>query len=216
MPAKKKTPMPKSVDKRNMPDLSSSPAGSHAGSQAGNRNGQGGKAVPAKAGAAVTPAPARMQMEAFEEGMRLFHTHDFERAKGFFERAATGPDRAVTHRAGLHARMCGQRLESWGPVLNTPDEHYNYAITLINSRDLAGAQKHLRSALAGDAAADHVLYALAACQSLGGDLQAAYENLRRAIELQPRNRLAARQDPDFAAMAEHPAFVRLLHPDKKI
>jgi hypothetical protein len=58
--------------------------------------------------------------------------------------------------------------------------------------------------------ADHVLYALAACQSLGGDLQPAYENLKRAIELQPRNRLAARRDPDFAAIAGHPAFARLL------
>ena len=33
---------------------------------------------------------------------------------------------------------------------------------------------------------------------------AAYENLKRAIDLQPRNRLAARQDPDFAAMAGPP------------
>jgi hypothetical protein len=46
-------------------------------------------------------------------------------------------------------------------------------------------------------------------------LQAGYENLKRAIDLQPRNRLAARQDPDFAAMSEHPAFIRLLYPDRK-
>jgi hypothetical protein len=47
-------------------------------------------------------------------------------------------------------------------------------------------------------------------------LQAAYENLKRAIDLQPRNRLAARQDPDFTALAEHPVFTRLLYPDRKI
>ena len=154
-------------------------------------------------------------MESFEEGMRLFHARKFQEAREYFLQAMRGPDRAVTHRAGLHARMCEQRLESDRLVLNTPEEHYNYAITLINSRDLAAAQKHLRAALDADSTADHVLYALAACQSLGGDLQAAYENLKCAIDLQPRNRLAARQDPDFAAMAEHPAFVRLLHPDRK-
>jgi hypothetical protein len=60
-----------------------------------------------------------------------------------------------------------------------------------------------------------VLYALAACQGLAGDLPGAYENLKRAIDLQPRNRLAARQDPDFAALADQPAFARLLYPDKK-
>jgi tetratricopeptide (TPR) repeat protein len=111
--------------------------------------------------------------------------------------------------------MCEQRLESAGLVLNTPEDHYNYAITLINSRDLGGAQKHLRAALDADSTAEHVLYALAACQSLGGDLPAAYENLKRAIDLQPRNRLAARQDPDFAAMADHPAFIRLVYPDRR-
>jgi tetratricopeptide (TPR) repeat protein len=154
-------------------------------------------------------------MESFEEGMRMFHARQFRQAREFFLLAADGQDRAVTHRAGLHARMCEQRLDSAGPVLNTPEEHYNYAITLINSRDLPAAQKHLRAALDADSAADHVLYALAACQSLSGELQAGYENLKRAIDLQPRNRLAARQDPDFAGMSQHPAFSRLLYPDRK-
>jgi len=169
-----------------------------------------------KAGSAATPEPRQTQMESFEEGMKLFHTRQFQPAKEFFAAAAKGPDRAVSHRAGLHAQMCERRLDSSGPVLKTPEEHYNYAVTLINSRDLAGAQKHLRAALDAEPAADHVLYALAACQSLGGELQPAYENLKRAIDVQPRNRLAARQDPDFAAMADHPAFARLLYPDKKI
>jgi len=148
--------------------------------------------------------------------MRLFHVRQFQQARDVFLGAQRGPDRAVAHRAELHARMCERRLGAPAVVLNTPEEHYNYAVTLINSRDLAGAQRHLRAALEADPAADHVLYALAACQSLAGDLPAAYENLKRAIDLQPRNRLAARQDPDFAAMADHQAFARLLYPDKKI
>jgi len=206
MPVKKKIPMPKSAEKRNLAETSPAQEG---------KNGQTGRVVSGgktgSAGPAREPEPS--QMESFEEGMRLFHARKFQQARELFHGAMGGPDCAVTHRAGLHARMCEQRLESARPVLNTPDEHYNYAITLMNSRDLATAQKHLRSALEADPTAEHVLYALAACQSLGGDLQAAYENLRRAIDLQPRNRLAARQDPDFAAMAEHPAFLRLL--DKK-
>ena len=196
MPVKKKTPMPKSAETRNVPGAS--PA----------QDRKNGQAEPSR-----ERGPS--QMQSFEEGMRLFHARQFQPARESFLRAMGGTDRAVAHRAGLHARICEQRLESAGPVLNTPEEHYNYAVTLINSRDLAAAQIHLRAALEADAAADHVLYALAACQSLGGDLHAAYENLKRAIDLQPRNRLAARQDPDFAAMAGQPAFHRLLYPDKK-
>jgi tetratricopeptide (TPR) repeat protein len=208
MPAKKKKPMPKSAEKRSVPEASPVQEG---------KNGLTGRTVTGGktgSGAALRES-ALSQMESFEEGIRLFHARKFPQAREFFQRAAAGPDRAVTHRAGLQARMCEQRLPSAGLVLNTPEEHYNYAITLINSRDLASAQEHLQAALDQDSAADHVLYALAACQSLAGDLAAAYENLKRAIDLQPRNRLAARQDPDFAAMADHPAFVRLLHPDRK-
>jgi tetratricopeptide (TPR) repeat protein len=200
MPGKKKTQMPKSAERRNVPEVSPVQEA---------KNGQTGPVA----------APLREtrigQMESFEEGIRLFHARKFQQAREIFLQAMGGPDRAVTHRAGLHARMCEQRLESAGVVLNTPEEHYNYAITLINSRDLAGAKDHLRAALDANPTAEHVLYALAACLSLGGDLQAAYENLKRAIDLQPRNRLAARQDPDFAAMAEHPAFIRLLYPERK-
>ena len=63
--------------------------------------------------------------------------------------------------------------------------------------------------------ADHIHYALALAQALGGDFPAAYENLRRAIELEPRNRIIARQDADFAQLANQPPFDRLLYPEKK-
>ncbi|MGA2136304.1 MAG: hypothetical protein ABSH50_28780 [Bryobacteraceae bacterium] len=202
--------MPKSVEKHSVPEASVPEEG---------RNGLPGRR-PVSAGdrgaGAPAPDPKARQMESFEEGMRHFHARQYQRARDIFLAAQQGADRAVAHRAGLHARMCERRLSTPGIVLNTPEEHYNYAVTLINSRDLAGAQKHLREALETNPAADHVLYALAACQSLAGDSQAAYENLKRAIDLQPRNRLAARQDPDFAAMADHQAFARLLYPDKKI
>lgn len=205
MPVKKKTPMPKSADNRKITDISASDEG---------RNGRvdGGKSGSAAPSRATGPS----QMESFEEGMHLFHARQFQQAKDVFEQAVRGTDRAVSHRAGLHARICAQRLESAAPPISTPEEHYNYAVTLMNSRDLPGARQHLRAALDADAAADHVLYALAACLSLGGDLQSAYENLKRAIDLQPRNRLAARQDPDFAAIADQPAFIRLVYPDRKI
>jgi tetratricopeptide (TPR) repeat protein len=209
MPLKKNTSMPKSAEKRNIPEVS--PAQESKNGLPARRVSTGGKTL-----STVPPsAPGPSQMELFEEGMRLFHARQFQQARDLFVPAMRGPDRAVAHRAGLHASMCERRLESHGVVLNTPEEHYNYAVTLINSRDIPSAQKHLRSALDADPAADHVLYALAACHCLAGDLQQAYENLKRAIDLQPRNRLAARQDPDFAGMADHQAFARLLYPDRK-
>jgi tetratricopeptide (TPR) repeat protein len=208
MPAKKKMPISKGPERRNVPRVPSTQEVKD-GQTAGH-----GRAETTPAG--NSPAlPKRSQMESFEEGMRLFHARQFQQARELFLAAVNGPDRAVTHRAELHARMCARRLESPSVVLNTPEDHYNYAVTLMNSRDLAGAQEHLLAALDANPAADHVLYALAACQALAGDLQGAYANLKRAIDLQPRNRLAARQDPDFAAVTDQPALARLLYPEKK-
>jgi tetratricopeptide (TPR) repeat protein len=201
MPLKKKTLMPKIPEKRNAPTAA----------QRENANGQG----EARTAGSTPPGVPRGQMAAFEDGMRLLHARQFQQAREQFMAAAGGPDRAVTDRASLHARICATRLGPTAVVLDTPEDHYNYAITLINSRDLPGALQHLRTALESNPTADHVLYALAVSQGLAGDVDGAYENLKRAIDLQPRNRLAARQDPDFAAVADRPAFARLLFPDKK-
>jgi hypothetical protein len=50
--------------------------------------------------------------------------------------------------------------------------------------------------------------------ALSGDLDAAYENLRRAIDLDPRNRIIARRDADLAHLADRPPLVALLYPER--
>jgi hypothetical protein len=52
-------------------------------------------------------------------------------------------------------------------------------------------------------------------QALSGDLHGAHDSLKRAIELEPRNRLAARQDSDLATLANQPLFSGLLFPERK-
>jgi Flp pilus assembly protein TadD len=88
-------------------------------------------------------------------------------------------------------------------------------VALINSRNLPEARTHLEKALEMSPAADHVHYALALAQALAGDLANAQQNLKRAIELEPRNRLIARQDADFAPLANQPPFDALIYPEKK-
>jgi tetratricopeptide (TPR) repeat protein len=168
-----------------------------------------------KTAAAVQPGKAPTQLEVFEQAMRLFHTRKFSDARALFQKASNGPERHIAHKAELHVRMCDRRLEREPLVLNSPEEHYNYAITQMNARNLNGALHHLEIALAGDADADHVHYALALCHGLQGNGEVAYQHLKRAIELQPRNRITARQDADFAPMVNLPPFDELLYPEKK-
>ena len=98
--------------------------------------------------------------------------------------------------------------------LKTAEEHYNYAVAMINARNLSDAQQHLEAALKLEPQADHVLYALALAKGLAGDIDGAHEHLKRAIDLEPRNRISARQDADFATFSSQPQIQQLLFPDK--
>ncbi len=161
------------------------------------------------------PVHSQKQLASFEAAMKLFHTRQLKEARELFASAAEGPERDVAQRARLHIAMCDRRLEQPAVNLRTPEECYNYGVALINARNFAEARMHLQKGLEASPGADHIHYALALAQALGGDLASAYESLKRAIELEPRNRQIARQDGDFAAVANQPPFDGLLYPEKK-
>jgi tetratricopeptide (TPR) repeat protein len=154
------------------------------------------------------------QSRVYEQAIRAFHGGNYAAALRLFEQVADGPSREVAHSAALHARMCTRRLFRPDMTLRTADEHYDYAITLINQRHLEQAERHLLLAIAQSPKGDHLFYALALCRGLAGDLQGAFGNLRRAIEIHPRNRAAARNDPDFAEIARLSPLAELLYPER--
>jgi len=172
---------------------------------------------------AATPAPVpeapsvppdeRQQAELFDRAMKLFHSAGYGAALVLFEKAARGPIPAMAHSAQLRAAMCASRVAAREPSLHTPEEHYDYAIALINQRRFPEAERHLDEAVARMPGADHVHYALALCRGLAGDLRGAYRHLRRAIEIAPRNRAAARNDPDFAGIGRLSPLLELLYPE---
>ena len=152
---------------------------------------------------ATVPSPTReQQADLFEQAMRLFHRRDFAGARTLFLQAAAGPVVEVGHSAKMHARMCERRLAA-EPSLQTPEELYNYGVALLNQGRLREAEEHLRNAIAGKGEAGHFHYAMALCSVLLGDLASAARHLRRAIEIEPGNRIAALNDPDFQRLAGH-------------
>jgi tetratricopeptide (TPR) repeat protein len=164
------------------------------------------------------PNESSKQLQLFEQGARQFRAQLYREARETFVKAAEGPQKEVSHNARLHMIMCDRRLNVPVLNLNTLDDHYNYAIERINARDLECARQHLDTAMnlstRDGVAPDHLLYALAICASLAGDLRGAYENLKRAIDLDPKNRLAARNDSDFSSVAQQPLVQQLLYPEK--
>jgi len=175
---------------------------------------QPSRSKPAAKTEAPNDVPARSQLAVFEAAMKLFHARNLNEARVLFQQAAGGVERDVAQRSQLHIAMCDRRLQQTTVTFRTAEEYYNYGIALINARNPAEARTHLEKALSIAPGADHIHYALALAQALSGDLAGAHENLRRAIELEPRNRQLARQDTDFAPLAHQPLFRSLLYPEK--
>ncbi len=206
MPEKKKTAAAKSIERRmSKPPVSKT----------------GKAAEPERA--ASSPLAVAMdqtldsgkQLAAFEAAMKLFHARKLREAREQFVLAARGAERDVAQRARLHIAMCDRRLQQSAVHLQSAEDYYNYGVALINTRNVLEARQHLEKALQMAPGTDHIHYALALAQALGGDLAGAHDNLKRAIDLEPRNRIIARQDADFAPLANQPPFDSLLYPEKK-
>ena len=185
--------------------------------------GKNGKPSTAKNGRPAKPAPpppappsgAKIQYDAFERAIQLLHKRNFREAMALFEKARSGPNLEIAANAATHVRMCERRLAAPLPEPKSAEEHYNYAIALINLRDLEPAGRHLDTALKMEPRADHIHYAMGVCLALSGDAQRAYDSLKRAIELQPRNRMVARQDSDLDGISHQPRIAKLLYPEQE-
>ena len=192
-----------------------------------NLKGMKGKAPAPRARAVVVmaapkpkPAPppppdpaAERQQQQYTEAIRLFNSQKFDRADALLQKAMEGPNRTLAHHAQIHSQICRKKLAPPEVDLKTAEDHYNYAVTMINARRLGEAAQHLEAAIRMAPEADHLHYALAAAEALRGNAQGAYERLKTAIQLQPRNRILARGDADFSGVLDYHPLATLLHAD---
>jgi tetratricopeptide (TPR) repeat protein len=164
------------------------------------------KLAAAKAAAALD---AKAQTDLFGQAMKYFSRSDYAGAKTLFDQAGGGPQLSVCESARMYARICEQRLDQAKPELQTADDHYTYAVAMINGRRLPEALTHLQKALAmGDVA--HVRYALALASGLEGDIPGAAAHLQRAVEMDPSMRSFARGDADFQPLLKDPVIGQVL------
>ncbi|MCS7041906.1 MAG: tetratricopeptide repeat protein [Bryobacteraceae bacterium] len=138
--------------------------------------------------------------------MRAFWAGDYEQAIGLFEQAAAGRDISIAESARMHVRMCQRRLDAARSAPKTPEEHYLYAVSLMNAQQYSEARPHLEKAVAADPRPDYH-YALALTLGMLGNMDEAAASLRTAIEADSNIRRTAKNDPDFAPLLEN-ALIR--------
>jgi Tfp pilus assembly protein PilF len=87
-------------------------------------------------------------------------------------------------------------------------------VASMNAGALDVAEENLARALKANDNADHYHYAMALCKGLRGDLEGCQQHLGRAIEIEPANRITARNDPDFQSLSRQSPIKELLHAEK--
>lgn len=162
----------------------------------------------------VTEDPRHTQaVQNYESGLRALQERKFEKAKGHLQKVLTGPNKSLVDRAQVHILTCDKHMDAPALQFKNTEEHYDYAVSLINSGDYVTAREQLDKLLKQNPKAEFVLYGLAALHCLTGHLEESLKTLDEAIQARPALRFQARNDTDFQNLAEDPRFTELLYPD---
>lgn len=108
----------------------------------------------------------------------------------------------------LEAFTEGEKLDP-----GAADNDVNLGAVLLLKSDLKGASTRFSSYLAKQPGSAEAHYLVASNYALAGYAALAVETLRRAVEIDERTRLRARNDPNFASLDENKAYLDLLATD---
>lgn len=152
-------------------------------------------------------------VQNYETGLRAMQEHKFDKARASLQKVIPGPSKELADRAAVHLNTCNQHLERVTTQFQSSEEHYDYAVSLMNVGDYVGAREHLEKLTKQAPKADYVAYGLAALDCLTGHLEDSLRHLDDAIRINTALRFQARNDSDFQNLAEDPRFTELLYPD---
>jgi tetratricopeptide (TPR) repeat protein len=171
------------------------------------------KANPKKTALADDPRVTQA-LQNYEAGLRALQEHKYEKAKPLFQKVLAGPTKELTDRAAVHLSICNQHLErSATTQFKSVEEHYDYAVSLMNVGDYVTAREHIEKLIKQSPKTDFVVYGLAALDCLTGHVEDSLKHLDEALRLNASLRFQARNDSDFHNLAEDPRFTELLYPD---
>ena len=154
-------------------------------------------------------------VQNYEAGLRAMQEHKFERAKAHFQKAVAGPSRELADRAAVHLNSCTQQMTRPATTFKTFEEHYDYAISLMNLGDYVIAREHFEKLAKQVPRADYVWFGMAVLACLTGRFEDSLKHLQEAIKINPACRFQARNDSDFQALADDPRFTELLYPENE-
>jgi tetratricopeptide (TPR) repeat protein len=151
--------------------------------------------------------------QQYESAVQLVQMGKYEKALTAFQRLITTAPPEFRERCKMYIITCERQLSQSMLTFLTPEEHYDYAVSQLNTGYYEEARDHFSRILEDHPDADYAFYGMALLDSITGRTHDCLRNLGRAIELNPKNRLQARADNDFQSMVDDPRFTELLYPE---
>jgi tetratricopeptide (TPR) repeat protein len=160
-----------------------------------------------------SPVGAGAAMQHYQSAVQLLQQGKCDKALAAFEKLLPTAPAELRERCKMYISTCQRQLEKHNLNFLTPEEHYDYAVSQLNTGYYEEAREQFNLILAAHPEADFAFYGLALLDAMTVRTQECLKNLAQAIELNPRNRLQARVDNDFQSMADDPRFTELLYPE---
>ncbi len=164
----------------------------------------------------IAPAAANGRTHAlalYEDALRLLQTGKYKEAHDAFNAMLADSPSDVAASIRMYVNACLLQINKGTTSFASHEEHYDYAISLLNEGNYEDARQEFQKILAENESADYAFYGLAVLASMTGETHTCLEHLTEAIRRNPRNRIQARSDSDFQDMADDPRFTELLYPE---
>lgn len=149
----------------------------------------------------------------YQAAVQLLQQGKYDKALAALEKLLPDAPSELKERVRMYILTCQRQLGKTELAFETPEEHYDYAISQLNTGYYEEAREQFNLILERHPSADYAYYGMAVLDAVTGRVQECLGNLSRAIEMNPKNRLQARVDNDFQSMADDPRFTELLYPE---
>jgi TolA-binding protein len=149
----------------------------------------------------------------YESALKLMQSGKFDKAHEAFLKMLADAPPDLAERIRMYIAACVSQINKGTTTFQSHEERYDYAISLLNHGHYEDAREHFHAILLDHDSADYAFYGLALLAGMTGNSEQCIEHLTEAIRLNSQNRLLARNDSDFDAVADDPRFTELLYPD---
>ncbi len=149
----------------------------------------------------------------YEVAVRLMQEGKYDKAHAAFDKMLASSPSDLADRIRMYINACLLQVSKGKATFTSHEEHYDYAISLLNDGHYEDAREQFKAILKENDRADYAFYGLAVLASMTGDAHTCLEHLTESIRQNPRNRIQARADSDFQDMADDPRFTELLYPE---